>query len=109
MSIYDHLGNRKRSEGGGGGYGDAVCKGINAESANNFIVVMNSPYYQEDNYDIRVIKYTEYDYSHCPPIPNPWLLLTLHIGLSALFTLIGISYLIIKEKKRKINAVGLNK
>ena len=102
IMIYDHLGNRKRSEGGGCIYGDGICKGIYAESPNNFIVAINSPCYNEENYDIRVTKYTELDFSHCPPMPNQWLLLTLQIGLSTIFIIIGISYLIIKEKKRKI-------
>lgn len=101
ITIYDHLGDYQRGEGGGCICGDGICKGIYAESPNNFIAVINSPCYNKENYDIRVTKYTEQDYSHCPPIPNPWLLLILHIGLNSIFIIAGISYLIIKEKKRR--------
>jgi len=101
LEIFDDLGNQKRTHGGGCIYGDSACKGIYAVSPNNFIAAINSPCNNTENYDIRVIKYTEYDFSHCPPILDPWLLLTLNIGLSTIFITLGISYLVIKEKKRK--------
>ncbi|MFX1448240.1 MAG: SBBP repeat-containing protein [Promethearchaeota archaeon] len=101
IRIYDHLGNRKRSEGGGCNYGDGVCKGIYAESPNGFIAAINSPCYNKENYDIELTKYIEPDYGHCPPLPNPWLMLILPIALNSVFIIIGISYLIIKDKKRR--------
>ncbi len=102
VRVIDPSGKIIRSEGGGCIYGDGIVKGIFADSPNNFIVARNTPCYNKENYDIRITKYIAHDSSHCPPIPNPWLLLTLHVGLSTIFIIMGISYLIIKEKKRKI-------
>lgn len=101
VEVIDSSGKIIRGEGGGCIYGDGIVKGIYAESPNNFIVATNSPCYNEENYDIRITKYIARDSSHCPSIPSPWLLITLNVGLSTIFIFIGISYLIIKEKKRE--------
>jgi len=100
VRVIDPSGKNIRGEGGGCNYGDGIVKGIYADSPNNFIVARNTPCYNKENYDISLTKYSAYDFSHCPPIPNPWLLIALHLGLSTVFIIIGISYLIIKEKKR---------
>ncbi len=101
VKVIDPSGKNIRSEGGGCIYGDGIVKGIYGESPNNFIVARNTPCYNKENYDVSLTKYIAYDFSHCPSIPSAWLLLTLHIGLSTGFIIIGISYLIIKEKKRE--------
>ena len=98
--VVDPSGKYIRNEGGGCIYGDGSVKGIYAESPNNFIIARNNPCYNQENYDVTITKYIARDYSHCPPLPNPWLLLTLQLGLSTVFIVIGISYLIIKERKR---------
>ena len=109
IRIFDHLGNRNGSKGGGCIYGDGFCKGIYAESPNDFIAAINSPCYNKENYDIRVVKYKESNFSHCPPMPNQWLLLTLQIGLSTFYIIIGISFIIFSVKKRMLRVVGKKK
>ena len=49
---------------------------------------------------IRLVKYIEQDFSHCPPDPNPCFLTILQLGISSLFIAIGIIYLIKNEKRK---------
>ncbi|MFX0001457.1 MAG: hypothetical protein ACFE88_15195 [Candidatus Hermodarchaeota archaeon] len=100
--ILDNLGYCIRSESGGCTKGNCYCKGIYAESPINFIAAINSPCCGEDYYDIMLIKYTKFDISHCLPVPNPWLIGILQIGISTILVIIGISYLVKKEKRRKV-------
>lgn len=102
IEVFNHLGKPIRNQGGGCTKGDGFCKGIYAKSPTNFIAAINSPCYGEGDYDIRLTKYIESDFSHCPPIPNFWLLGILQIGISTCFIIAGISYLVIKEKSRKV-------
>jgi len=108
IRIYDHLGNRKGGAGGGCFYGDGICKGIYAESPNNFIVAINSPCNNKKNYDIWVVKYNISNFNPCPPNPNQWLFFPLQTGLSTFYIIIGISFIIFSVKKRKMRVVGKN-
>ena len=98
--VFDPLGNPIRNEGGGCTKGDGYCKGIYAESPNNFTAAINSPCYGEGDYNIRLVHYIELDFSHCPPNPDPLVLFILQLGISSLFIAIGIIYLIKKEKRK---------
>ena len=101
IEVFDQSGNRRRSE-GGGWEGDAYCKGIYAESIDNFIVAENTPRYEGWDYEIILIKYYDPDYS-CPYSFYPDELLTLNIILNGLFfisCIFGVAYLIKRRKDR---------
>lgn len=106
IRIFDHLGNRNGSKEGGCIYGDGFCKGIYAESPNDFIAAINSPCFNRKNYDIWVAKYNESYYNYCPPNPNIWLGYTLQISLNTFYIVIGIIFIIYSVKKRKRKVVG---
>lgn len=58
IKIFDPSGNPLRSA-GGGGLGDAYCKGIYAESPQNFIVAENAPRFEGWDYEIILTKYID--------------------------------------------------
>jgi len=109
IKVFDHLGKNVRDEDGGCSIGNGYCKGIYAESPINFVAAINSPCYGEGDYDIRVVNYTaESDISHWPTDPNPWLRLILQIGISTCFIILGINYLVIKEKRKMVQRTKLS-
>jgi hypothetical protein len=58
IKIFDPSGNPLRSV-GGGGLGDAYCKGIYAESPQNFIVAENALRFEGWDYEIILTKYID--------------------------------------------------
>jgi len=56
IRVFDSSGNSRRSVGGGWA-GDAYCKGIYAESPQNFIVAENTPRFEGWDYEIVLTKY----------------------------------------------------
>ena len=101
IRIFDHLGNPSVSRGGGCIYGDGSCKGIYVESPNNYITAINSPCYNPENYNIRVVKYNESIINYCPPRPNLEFYFSLQIGLNTFYLILGILFIIYDVIKRK--------
>jgi len=101
IRIFDHLGNRNGSHGGGCIYGDGICKGIYAESPNNYIAAINSPCEKKGNYDINVVKYNESIINYCPPRPNQEFYFSLQIGLNTFYLILGVLFIIFTVIKRK--------
>ena len=101
IRIFDHLGNRNGSHGGGCIYGDGICKGIYAESPNSYIATINSPCDNKENYDINVVKYNESIINYCPPRPNQEFYFSLQIGLNTFYLILGVLFIIFTVIKRK--------
>ncbi len=101
IRIFDHLGNPSGGAGGGCIYGDGICKGIYAESLNNYIAVINSPCDNEENYDINVDKYNQSIFNYCPPRPNLEFYFSLQTGLNTFYLIIGVVFIIYDVKKKR--------
>jgi hypothetical protein len=106
--VYDNSGNPRRFEGGACSNGDSFCKGIYAESPTNFVTAENIPCGEGGDYDIRLVKYGETDFSHCRD-PNPMFLLIHQIVISLTFIILGISYLVWNDKRQKNQPLFRNK
>lgn len=103
VRVFDNSGICIRG-GGGGGAGDAYCKGIFAESPQSFFVAENSPSYESLDYEIVLTKYIEPEV-YCPFLFDPTYELMLMIIFNGLFYISFISGVIflIKQRKNRIN------
>jgi hypothetical protein len=99
IQVIDPSGYRYFST-GGGGIGDAYCKGIYAQSLLEFIVAENSPTSESLDYDIILTKYID---PHNNDIFYYFDYQVFTLGLILLSTpcIIGLCYLIIKYKNKK--------
>ncbi|MFX1324663.1 MAG: SBBP repeat-containing protein [Promethearchaeota archaeon] len=97
VRVFDSSGNPIK-EIGGGGEGDAYCKGIYAESPQSFFAAEN---FENWDYEIMLTKYIEPE-NYCPPFFNLayQIMRIIFNGLFYISLLIGVIYLIIQRKTR---------
>ncbi|MFX1477111.1 MAG: SBBP repeat-containing protein [Promethearchaeota archaeon] len=98
VDIFDNSGIPIKGV-GGGGEGDAFCKGIYAESPQSFFVAENFEYWDNQNwdYEIMLTKYIEPN-NYCPPLFNPTQII--FEGLFFISFIIGVVFLIKYRKSR---------
>ena len=100
IGVFDQLGYYYSSRGGGWD-GDSYCKGLYAESPDNFTVAENTQRFEGWDYEIILTKYIEPEY-YCPydPIHVYFTLMIIFNVLFYISCIIGVIFLIIQRKKR---------